>query len=549
MENINLDIYYEQLEEEITEKSFEILEGKHDNLLIMLEDILEKKFILKGNKLETYELLSYIKLKLNKPIEAYYYGIESFRFSKNSIGLIFAATALIKINKEMAPRFIVRYLKEIEDTFQSSKFNEENFKNDYEFLSLKKIIKFIKEDLKLKSKESFNFNNNIGFYKFEDSFVKIKSYYSQGLSNMHLIKINDEYLILDCGAEIKNDSIEKIDIDEFLKDIPKEKIKGVIISHAHLDHYGSLDKIYKYTDNIYMGYDTCNLIELVTGNTYIKQSPKICKSYMDFKLGNYVITPIPNGHILGSMAFYIKNKDISLFYTGDFCFNNQNTVPGLKKKNLEMLVKEKGRINYLITESTYGNKDEWLTYSQRKFLLKYFINLSYKNSVKVFIPSFAIGRAQECQAIINEEDSMYALIDGLAKKVTNYYNQFSINSNLISKKTLMYPNSCDILTKYKKSPIIIASSGMLKNDSIAMKYYNHIIQDKMTTIIKCGYMSEKVYLNKFFNYEGRNINVIDINLSAHAQYEELLDLINLVKPDNLVVVHGEGIKGITLKKS
>lgn len=538
---MNFSINYETIEKEITEKSFDILSGKHDNILVMLENILERKFITKGNKLETYELLSYVKFKLNKPLEAYYYGYESFKKSRNSLGIVIAVMSLFKINKEVVSRFIIKYLKELKYCFETSKFNPKNFNNDYDFLKLKKILQLIAEN-NFKD-ESYSFIRNIKLYEFQDEDIMFKSYKSQSLVNMHLLKVGDEYLILDCGAQAGDGYIEQIDLENFLKGIPKEKIKGAIISHAHFDHYGSLDKLYEYTTNVYMGKQTYDLIKKFN-KKYIRKDFNICENYVDFQIDNYTITPIPNGHILGSMAFYISAKGKNLFYTGDFCFNNQNTVSGLKKRDINMLMKEKGNIDYLITESTYGHKEEWLTYSQRKQLIKYFVELSYRNSVKVFIPSFAIGRAQEIQSIINEENSMYLLIDGLAKDITKYYNQFSISSNLITSKTLNY-GKISVKEKYEKSPIVIASSGMLQQGSIAMEYYSEIIKNKMTTIIKSGYMDEHTYCSKFDMYDGININVIDINLSAHGQYNELIELIKLIKAENLIIVHGNGIDGLT----
>ena len=534
---------YKSLESEIDGNKFEILEGKHDEILIMLEDILEKRMIVRGDKLGTYELLSYIKLKLNKPLEAYYYGYESSKTSQNSIGMIIAAISLFKINKNSAIKFVSKNYDEIKQCFLISKFNIDNFKNDYEYLKLMDTIKAIESINRKKINDKLNFKS--GFYEFKDEYAELKSYKSSGIVNMHLIKINEEYLILDCGAEIYDETIRKIDLSEFLKDIPKEKIKGAVISHAHLDHYGSLDELYRFTDNIFMGKDTFNLIKRTSSNKYIKSKVNICENYCSFKIGGYEIIPIPNGHILGSMAFFIKNDGKNIFYTGDFCLCNQNTVSGLKKKDIENLMKENGEIDYLITESTYGYKEEYLTYTQRKELLKYFIKLSYKNNIKVFIPSFAIGRAQECMAAINEEEYMYVLIDGLAKDITKYYNSYSICSNLISSNVLMYSKE-SIHEKYKNAPIIISSSGMLQSGSRAMEYYDEIIKDKMTTIIKCGYMDEAVYNNRFAMHDGININVIDINLSAHAQHSELIELIKFMNPVNIMVVHGKGIEELNI---
>ena len=55
-------------------------------------------------------------------------------------------------------------------------------------------------------------------------------------------------------------------------------------------------------------------------------------------------------------------------------------------------------------------------------------------------------------------------------------------------------------------------------------------------------MDKDMYDIKIKPYDGININLIDISLSAHATYEDLLKMVKVTKPKNLVQVHGSGIK-------
>lgn len=539
------EIDIKEIERILENDSFEILKGEYDSLAIILEPIIERKLFLKAEKGNNFELLAYLKLKLNKNLESFYYAMESYKSSKNSIAILIAAMVIIKIRKPMSGRFINKYKKAIEEALESNKLSEKSFQDIMEFSKLKQCLRRLNSIEEPIKKKEFSYIEKVGYYEIADSNIEIKSYKSEAMINIHLLRVGDKYLILDCGAEMIGDKVVKADLETFLKDVPKENIVAAIISHGHLDHYGSLDLIYQYVDKVYMGEDTYNIISMVTKENLLERNKiSFCQEYLEFTVGDFKITAIPNGHILGSMAFFISINGKNIFYTGDFCFSNQNTVSGLRKKDLEIMIKEKGEVDYLITESTYGHKEEWLTYNQRKDLLKIFIENSYRLGVKVFIPAFAIGRAQECHSIINESDSMYLLVDGLAKRITDYYNKYSISSNLITRRTL---NSEDetIDEKYNKSPIIIASSGMLQSGSSAMKYYNKVLEDKeMVTVIKCGYMDQDTMNFKLKSKDGINLNLIEINLSAHGQYDEIIELIERIKPKNLVMVHGEGIEEV-----
>ena len=71
----------------------------------------------------------------------------------------------------------------------------------------------------------------ISKYNYEDEFIKVISYKSKSLVNMHIIKLEDNYLVIDCGCEIISKGSRKIDVDNFFEknNIDKNKIKDIII--------------------------------------------------------------------------------------------------------------------------------------------------------------------------------------------------------------------------------------------------------------------------------------------------------------------------------
>lgn len=643
-ENTIKDINFEKIEDDIINKLISFIdEDKNIEQLKEIDYFIENTLYIQGGKKNLLGILSYTKYKLKEYLVSFYYGIESFSYNQNSIGIMYSLLSLMQLKLYEQAEYIFEKNKEqIIDIINSNKFEINEFidiliyfnipiiciddigsklellidkKKKYIYILTnimnEKKIKIIKslEDIKYKANNQiiekykefvleganilrqlglysieeiyklmiYSYNEEINYaymlpcdnldhhigkklldliqipkksnsyfpetinhYGFEDNFIKLISYKSKSLVSMHILKIKDEYIIIDCGAEIVNGIINKIDVLQLFKEhnINIDKIKALIISHAHLDHYGSIDLIQPYVEKIYMTKDTYNIINIINKEKLLDDSKIILKKDDDeFFIDNFKIKFISNNHIKGSVAIFIERDDNKILYTGDFSFNRQSTTKYIDEKDFYQFK----NIDYLITETTYGNKDIEIPYIYKKKLFNYFINLSIKNNIKVLIPAFAIGRAQECYELIkNSTTKASILVDGLAIKINEYYCHVDKKLNIDYNK---YNQENDIYKKYQSHDIIIASSGMLNEGSVSEKYYNIALKDKnMVTLLKCGYIDKNIYETKIKPYDSMDINLIDISLSAHASYEDLVNLVATVKPKNLIQVHGDGIR-------
>lgn len=403
------------------------------------------------------------------------------------------------------------------------------------------IGKSLLEAIDVKRNEIIYIPKTISKYDFKDNDVEIISYKSKALVSMHLLRIKDEYLIIDCGAHINNLKLETINIENFISEnkIPRKKIKSIIISHAHLDHYGSLNTIQEYVDEIYMTKDTYNIINIVAKSINIDESKvKIKKDYDEFKIGNLNIKFFPTNHIKGSVGICVEYNNKKIVYTGDFSFNRQCTTQYIDQGNFY----EFKNADYLIMETTCGYKNIDLPYIYNKKLFTYFVDLSIKNNKKVIVPSFSVGIAQEYYELINNSTiKANAIVDGSAIKVNEYYNKRK--NNVIANNQLNHNKRKNIDEKYYENDIIIVSSGLINDISLAEKYFDLALNDKnMVTILKCKTIGKNLLERKLNAYDAISINLIDISLSSHANYEDLLKTINMIKPKNLIMVHGKGIK-------
>ena len=160
------------------------------------------------------------------------------------------------------------------------------------------------------------------------------------------LRITSTRLLLDAGYPLFlngnpiDDSIAKLPPEELLAlsvlppveglyqwDVPN--IDAVIISHAHLDHYGLLKYIHPNIP-VYLSAGTKALIE-------ITQLFKICaeysinsrlfKMYEPFNIGDFLVKPYLMDHsAFDAAAFEIKAEGKTVIYSGDFRGHGRKAV-------------------------------------------------------------------------------------------------------------------------------------------------------------------------------------------------------------------------------
>lgn len=472
---------------------------------------------------ENDSLAKFIQTPLTKEEKIYY-----FLYKENhSTNLI---NNIADYNEEWIKNIILNNIKKHTNNRIHIKVNNKDL-NTLE----KEII-----DLKYKSYDFYSFN-------YKDSDIEIISYKTKNnMSSMHILRFKDSYIIIDCGAYIDELGYKvDIDVENFFKKnhVKKSHIKGIFITHSHLDHYGSLYKLKDY--EIFMTKETYELINYtnkITEDSYINLEEydiTFVKYNKDYQIGDLSIIPIQNGHILGSCGYLIDIKSINkkVLFTGDFCLNDQNIIKGM---NLSLCMD----IDYLVTETTYGSKKYSFTYEDRlKFLIEV-INTSLNNSTPVFIPSFSIGRTQEILSLLSYNfPNKKILIDGASIGATKIYNKYF--PQIFDSDNIEYgANDLDVSDKIKLFDIIICSSGMLQNGTKSKTYLDIIKNSNQPyTVIKSGFINKNSLVYEELNFfDGILFNFFDIGISAHATYNQLLYLINSINPKKIIMVHGKGIR-------
>ena len=142
---------------------------------------------------------------------------------------------------------------------------------------------------------------------------------------MTVYECNGDMIIVDCGLVFPDSEMYGVDmvIPDFTFVVQnKDKIKGLLITHGHEDHIGSIPYLLQKFDlPIYGTRLTCGLIRnkleefgLAGKTKFVEITPK-----QKIKLGCFTVEPIHVNHsIPDSMAFAIDSPAGTIIQTGDF---------------------------------------------------------------------------------------------------------------------------------------------------------------------------------------------------------------------------------------
>ncbi len=467
-----------------------------------------------------------------------------------------------------------------------------------------KITNLIRRVLHEDSKERRKFLNKVGerIYEFkrarEDSEMWCRISFlgaaQQVGRSAFLLQTPESNILIDCGinpAATDSSTYPRINVPEF----DLAELDAVVISHAHLDHCGFLPYIFKYGYNgpIYCTAPTRDIMaisQLDYSNIAAGQGNKIysskevkqaVKNTIAMEYG--VVTDItPDirltlynaGHILGSAMchFNIGDGFHNLLYSGDYKVVNTKLFDGAHYIY--------PRVETFITEATYGDPERISPdrdVSEKEF--KSHALEVIKRKGKLLVPVLGVGRAQEIMVLISELfkekkiKDVPVYVDGMVWDITavhTAYPEFLGNELKEQINSGKNPFLSDIFKRVGSgkerqlvidggSAIIIATSGMLVGGP-SVQYLKKLHDDPKNSIAFVVYQfynspgdrMQKGERQIVFDGEQLNVKmeVSTFSLSGHADFKELMDYMQKLKPRprKVFTVHGEKSRTISLAR-
>jgi len=414
--------------------------------------------------------------------------------------------------------------------------------------------------------------------------------------SMHLVDTPAGLLLLDCGLSFEHRHARGFPFNP-------ERLRGVILSHAHLDHSGLLPLLVRqgYTGPIYCTPATRDLIHVLLADSARIQEEDAIRAMVRASSGHALAQPLyrvedaeqtidqcipvafdevfapvpdveawlrPAGHVLGSAMIHLRSRwreqTVSLTYTGDL---GRAVLP------LHRPPAAVPPADLVLCESTYGG-------GQHEPLpdlladLRAIVVRTLERAGKVYIPAFSLGRTQLMVYFLlqlmetGQMPTCPVVVDSpLGVRITalyrRYFDELGIQVRQACghdpRRFLAAPHLRFItdaqesreLSAWSEPGIIVASSGMGEGGRI-VHHLMEGVEDPRNSVILVSYQAPGTLGARLLEpgptvrLLGRQVNkwadVFQLRgFSAHADQAELLDSLRevLAGAGRLTLVHGD----------
>lgn len=372
--------------------------------------------------------------------------------------------------------------------------------------------------------------------------------------NMTVLEYGNDMIIIDCGLAFPEDDM--LGIDLVIPDITyltknADKIRGIVLTHGHEDHIGSLPYVLKQLNVPVFG----TLLTLGLLENKLREHKMLDQTVRHtvvpgekVKLGEMVVEFIHTNHsIADSVALAIHTPVGVVVHTGDFKVDYtpidgeiidlqrfaqlgkegvlllMSDSTNAERKGFTMSEKNVGKVFERIFEDTPRNRIMVATFSSNIHRIQQIVNAAYMYGRKVAI----IGRSMlNAVKTASELDYLWipprTLID--IAEIKNYRDEQLVIITTGSQGETMSALSRIAMNEHKQvsikpdDKIIISASAIPGNEKNITRVVNELLKKGADVV-----------------YGG----IEDIHVSGHARQEELKLMLALTKPKFFMPVHGE----------
>jgi len=399
--------------------------------------------------------------------------------------------------------------------------------------------------------------------------------------NMTVVKIGEDAIIFDAGiylpavielqeeenqqevySEKKLRSIGALPDDLMLDKLGlRNKVKAILLGHAHLDHIGAIPYIgYRYNAPIVGTPFTINVLKRIMQDDKIRIPNKIktvnpnSSFIIKGKKRNYKVEFINVTHsTIQTSMMALHTPEGIVLYANDFKLDN-TPILGLPP-NYEALKRiSKQGVKALIIDSLYSGSERKTPSEKIARALLEEVLLTVKNEKSaIFVATFSSHIAR-LKSIVDFGKKLnrkvYVLGRSMKKyisaakdsKMCPFYNNIYIGSykkqveSILRKVNKDRANSLVICTGHQGEPGSILDRLSRKKLPFEFRPNDNIIFSSKTIPTPVN-IANRENLDKRLKKTGARL-FDNVHVSGHAGREDLRDLLSIVKPKHVIPAHG-----------
>lgn len=371
--------------------------------------------------------------------------------------------------------------------------------------------------------------------------------------NMTMFEIGEDIIVVDMGFAFKDEATPGVDYilpnTQYLEE-RKHKIRGVLITHGHLDHIGAIPYLIERLGNpkIYARNFTSLMIKKRQEEfPHLKPlNIEVVENSTKLKLGNLDISFFAVTHsIPDSMGIMIDTPHGKIVHTGDLRLDHFDGVPSQLEEEVYSIFKDE-KVLLLLADST-NSENPGFSISDRVVMTN--IEKVIKEAPGRLIGSMFSSQVERLLGLLK-------IAEGLGKKVVIEGRSMKTNIEVIKAAGLLTIDPSTLISvedmyKYPENKLICMVTGSQGEEfgalmRISTKTHKYIAINPNDTILMSSSIipgNERGVQRLKDNLSRQNAKIIhyktsDIHSSGHANRDELAWIISRINPKFFMPIHG-----------
>ena len=369
--------------------------------------------------------------------------------------------------------------------------------------------------------------------------------------NMTALEYGDDIIIVDCGVEFPRE--DSPGIDAIIPDVTyiKEnihKLRGVVLTHGHEDHIGALPYYAEDFDApIYGTALTLGLLQRKLGERNVPAKLKEVKEGDSVKLGCFSVEFIKVAHSMaGACALAITTPLGVIFFTGDFKLdrspidNKRTNIKRIKEigdRGVMLMLGESTNVErkgHSTSEKVVGqgldaifseNTDKRIViscFASSNYRVQQILWLAEKYNRKVYLAGRSMKAIVDVASKVGElKVPKGVIVDGVGKTKPEKLVIIATGTQGEPDSALSKLSTDDFgkgITLGDNDVVVLSSTPIPGNEKSVYQVINNLFRQGAKVV-----------------YDSMN----DVHVSGHAYQDELVSMLDLVRPRFFMPVHGE----------